>query len=469
MEHTEQKTILLPLYHGLRAKNFFYTDTYRTLIANRRVRLVVVAPSVKTEYYRNTFNEPNIIFEPLDIDPNKERFFGKLLAEFAFNILDTGTIRFKQLLQYWQYGNLPRFVVKRGINRILGPITPLRSFVRFLDRFIKPDHRILGLFEKYKPSLLMAPDIVFAVDRLFMRAARARGCYTVGLMRSWDNITAKGVIQILPDKLILHTNRMKRQAVKLVGMGEKDIIVTGPPDFDDYFKPMKAGREEFLTQLGIPASRRVVLFTPFFDAYLKPPAVMMKVLLDAIDDGKLPRDLHILLRYRPGITKIPPVFLEKHSHLTITYPTRKYFYKVLDGRERVVDWEFSSEDVDLLVQSVYYSNVMISTVSTLTIDAAACDRPVIGIRFDAIPNCPKQHSIVKIMDLHDHYRELERTGGVRLVKNADELIAALNLYLEKPELDKEGRRQIREEQIEFFDGKNGSRAAECIYNVLYKR
>ena len=102
-------------------------------------------------------------------------------------------------------------------------------------------------------------------------------------------------------------------------------------------------------------------------------------------------------------------------------------------------------------------------------EAAVFDKPVIGVRFDADPKTPPEHSVLKIGDMHDHYRELEVIGGVRLVRNMDELISGINFYFEHPEADREGRKRIRDTQIEFTDGLNGRRAAEFILKELYSR
>lgn len=462
-----QKTIFLPIYNGMRAKNFFHTDVYRTLIADKNVRLVIVIPLVKLDYYRKTFNEPNVVFEPYD--PRGEPWFGRLLAELGFNLLNTVTIRFKQKLEYWRYKNLPRFLLKRAINRVLGPLPGMRELVRFLDRFVALDENVVRFLDKYKPDLVLAPDIVFPLDRIFLRAAKRKGYYVIGLTRSWDNLTSKGVIQILPDKLILHTTRMKNQAVKLVGMPERDIFVSGPPDYDKYFRPLSQTREQFLGSLGIPRNRRIVLFAPFYDSFTGSAVIMTNVLARAIKDGKLPKDIHIISRYRPATPEIPSEFIEQSENLTITKPCSLYFQVKDKTLAPTKDWEFSSEDVRLLENSLAYSDVVINTYSTLAIDAAAFDKPVIGVRFDADPKTPPENSVLKIGDMHDHYRELEEVGGIRLVKNMDELISAINFYLERPEADRDGRKKMLETQIEFTDGQNGKRAAEFILQELYNR
>ncbi|MEK7083237.1 MAG: hypothetical protein AAB972_03610, partial [Patescibacteria group bacterium] len=105
--HTYEKTLFLSLYNGIRAKNFFHTNIYKELIKDVRVRMVIVVPVSKAAYYRETFREPNVIFEPLDIV--SEPWFGRFLAEIAFNSLGTITIIFKQKLEYWRYHKLARF------------------------------------------------------------------------------------------------------------------------------------------------------------------------------------------------------------------------------------------------------------------------------------------------------------------------------------------------------------------------
>ncbi len=109
-----QKTVFLPIYNGTRSRNFFRNDTYKELIKDKNIRLVVAVPSVKADFYRKEFNETNLIFEPLDI--SSEPWFGRFLAELAFNLLDTNTVRLKQKLEYFRYGNRSRFVFMRAVN-----------------------------------------------------------------------------------------------------------------------------------------------------------------------------------------------------------------------------------------------------------------------------------------------------------------------------------------------------------------
>lgn len=462
-----QKVIFLSIYNGIRAKNFFHTDTYRELIKDANIRLVIAVPVSKAEYYRTAFPESNVIFEPLDIV--SEPWFGRALAEVAFNAFGTRTIVFKQKLEYWKYKKLGRFICKRAVNIALTPFQkPVRRLIRWLDqRFVAINPEVSALLDTYKPDIVLAPDIVFPLDRIFLRAAKRNNYHVIGLTRSWDNLTSKGVIQILPDKLILHTTRMKKQAVELVGMTEKDIYVSGPPDYDKYFKPMNISKKDFCQRLGIDPKRRLILFAPFYDEFTGSAIVMMKGLACAIKQGRLPDDIQFIVRYRPATPEIPASVFPPDNHFTFSSPCSLYFKVKNRTQAPTKDWEFSPEDVDLLVHSIQFSDMLINTFSTITIDAAAADTPIIGIRFDADPSCKRQNSVLQIPDAHDHYRELEEAGGVRLVYTIDELVKAINFYLANPNADREGRKRICKEQIEFTDGLNGTRAADFIRAECY--
>ena len=458
------KTILLPLYNGMRARSILRTDTYRELIKDPDIRLVIGIPSVKLNYYKKEFGAPNVIFESLDI--TEEPLSGQRLATYAFNLLNTTSVRSKQEVFYFRYGNYPKFLLKRLLNRTLGPFAFMRSFIRFLDGFVPLNQEVADFINKYKPDLVIVPDIVFPPDRIFVRAAKRFGYCVVGMVRSWDNLTSKGIIQTLPDKLVVHTANMKKEAVKYADMPAEKIVVTGPPQFDDYYKPLSWSKEELFKKLNIPRGRRLALCSPFLDKYTESAVKIVNSLTEAIDAGTLPKDLHILLRYRTSTPEIKKEVLKQSDHLSMSPNFELFFPVVVDGVPGQ-DWEFTYADIELLKHILAYSDVVINVDSTLSVDAATFDKPVIDVRFDAVKNCPPKHSIELLTPHFYHYRQVEASGGVRLVKNMEELFKAINAYLENPKLDAVGRGRLRREQLEFFDGNSGKRVADFIKQTLY--
>jgi CDP-glycerol glycerophosphotransferase (TagB/SpsB family) len=99
--------------------------------------------------------------------------------------------------------------------------------------------------------------------------------------------------------------------------------------------------------------------------------------------------------------------------------------------------------------------------STLAIDAALCDTPVIGVAFDGLHQLPYSRSIRRAYD-YTHYKPLVDTGGLRLVESEEEMIELVNRYLADPELDHDGRATIVREQAWKVDGRSGERVARLI-------
>ncbi|OGF52092.1 hypothetical protein A3I27_02670 [Candidatus Giovannonibacteria bacterium RIFCSPLOWO2_02_FULL_43_11b] len=467
---SSNKTILLPVYNGIRAKNFFRNDSYRELVSIPGIRLIILIPSSKLDYYQKEFPEKNVIFEPLDII--SESAFGVRLYDFCINLLFTKTTRTKQYRDYLKYRNTSAFaklMAKRAINFFLGPFGFIMlPIVHFLDnKFVSLDEGVSGLLKKYNPDLVLAPDIVFPPDRVVLRAAKRLGFYTVGMIRSWDNLTSKGVVQVLPRKLIVYTTVMKIEAIKYAGMPEKDIVVTGIPHYDAFYRPLKISREAFLKSLGIPLDRKIILTAPFMYSHTGSAEIIIKELLAAIDSGKLSSSTHLLVRYRPATPEIAESRLPKSDHMTITSPCERCF-QVKNLQSPTEDWEWSDKDVELLLNSLAYSDVVINYMSTLSIDAAVFDKPVINIRFEADPTTPPHKHVNAYVGML-HYEAMEDSGGVRRVWNMNELIDATRDYLLHPEKEREGRARMVAEQIEFTDGLAGKRTAEYIRTLLYSR
>ena len=453
-------TLLLPIYNGLRARNFFLTDLYPELLL-RGVCLVILVPPHKLEYYRAAYNHPQVVFEVWN--PRPEHWFGRMLNAFAFNALGTGTVKAKQYMYYVRDRNVPKFLFRRSVALVCGGSRTVRKLIRILDRLVPPDPDLATFFKKYNPDGVLAPDIILPADRVLLRTGKRLGLKTIGMVRSWDNLTAKGVIQVMPEWLVAQTTQMKKEAVEIGDMQPERVEVCGVTQFDEYWKPPSQTREAFLDSLNIPQGRRLILCAPFFGEYSQKSGIMLvQALAGAIDEGRLPSDVHLLVRYRPedGTAEGAPTHFD-HPRITVTLPYSKSF-ATPRGKK---DYEFTRGDVDLMVNSLRYSAVTLNTISTLTVDAVALDRPVVNIRFDIDPDT-KPGDRVELFSHFDHYLALEATGGVKLAHSFDELVEAINAYLENPREDAAGRAQIRREQIEFEDANSGKRSAEAIAQLL---
>ena len=123
----------------------------------------------------------------------------------------------------------------------------------------------------------------------------------------------------------------------------------------------------------------------------------------------------------------------------------------------------NSYDAQRLLETLFYSSLVVCPPSSMSIDAAFFDKPVINICFKEDDDA---HG--RINDYYEmtHYKKILDTRGVRLVYNQEDLIYWVNGYLERPEIDRAGRDTMVKQQCWKTDGKSGERVAMFVLKLL---
>lgn len=249
---------------------------------------------------------------------------------------------------------------------------------------------------------------------------------------------------------------MKDEAKKFGNVKLDNIYISGVQVFDMYHNFKPTPKEEFYKKVGATPGKRLVLFAPYFGYYSDTVAEIIEIMDQGVKDGSLPPDLQFLVRFppvRPGSN------LKRLDSKNIVYYTPGTPFYLEDKLE----FEFTREDIQILADSMYYCPVTINFASTMTVDAAAFDAPIINIAFDGHQ---KKHfkKSVRLIYNYDHYQPILKSGGLRLAYSKKELFDQINMYLNHPETDREGRSKIIQEFCGEIDGKGGER----IYNYVMK-
>ena len=93
--------------------------------------------------------------------------------------------------------------------------------------------------------------------------------------------------------------------------------------------------------------------------------------------------------------------------------------------------DYTPDGIAHIAQLLDASAVTINVASSISIDAAIFDTPVVNLRFDAEPGRPYLKSVRRQYDT-DHYRQVLRTGAVRLADSPEQLIDEVRRYLDGP-------------------------------------
>ena len=132
---------------------------------------------------------------------------------------------------------------------------------------------------------------------------------------------------------------------------------------------------------------------------------------------------------------------------------------------------YGGEDMDEKSSMMAYSDVVVTVYSTMLVETAVHDTPMIAATIDVPGGWNKKNkfslSLKEIGDWPTHKRFREAKAG-RVAENESQLRDALNLYLANPTADAEERRKFVADEITFTDGTSGKRTAEYILSVLEK-
>ncbi len=334
-----------------------------------------------------------------------------------------------------------------------------KKLFRYFDWHYSPSNFFDKQYEKYKPDLVFVPDVYTDFDQALIKEAKNRGIFVIGMVRSWDNNFSKGLMRFMPNKLIVNNEVIKKEVIELHNYPEKYIFVGGLPQFDDCLKAPFKSREEFFKSVGGDPSKKMILFSPGSQELSATNIVVCQALKIAKESDILPKNIQFFIRNHPTH---PDSTLEEKFKNDLDFIVETP--GVIKGSGKFL--EFSKQDNRQLIDTVYYSDVVIWIATSIGLDALVFDKPEIVINFDGLKNKPYWFSVRRFHD-EDHMRAFFKTGGIKMAKKLEDVSIYTSEYLKNPKLDEEGRKKAAWQQLWKVDGKSSERIANFILNFLF--
>src|SRR4029079_19052506 len=165
----------------------------------------------------------------------------------------------------------------RRLGSVVGPVpggpAASRRVLQGVERCIDPPPRALAFLRDERPDvLLITPLIGFGTYQAdLVRAAKRHGIPVSFPVRSWDNLTNKGLLRDAPDQVLVWNDLQKREAIDLHGVPPASVVVTGAPAYDHWFdwQPSRP-RAELAAAPGPAPARPIVLYVG--SSRVMPPA-----------------------------------------------------------------------------------------------------------------------------------------------------------------------------------------------------
>ncbi len=444
-----QKTFLVACATGYEIRNWLQGDFYQAAKENPLVRLVILVPPDRVDSCRE-FQHERCMIEPFDLQLEKQTF-KKIYRIACFGCVPTRTIWSRNLFSYLHGGNFFNLIFKQFFW-VLGHVRIWRAFMRLLERYVFWDDQIWKpYFEKYKPDAVFGTGILNDEDITLLKYAKRSGVPTLGMMRGWDNFTSKGFLRIFPDKLLVQNPTMIEEAVTLNNFPRARVRAIGFAQWDHYLdSSWHMSKEEFAREFSLDATKRWIVYfggglmTGLFGIPDKGDHVLM--LDKAIKSGELENST-VLIRVHPG-------------HEDVMKPEARVF-PILNFAK---GWKFTGGDMKILLNLVRLSDVTINLGSTMSLEAAIFDKPVVLIAFNGGEGkkVPWHNRLSVALDQSVAFVYVQNTGGVWRVSNEQEFIQAVKTYLESPSLHKEGRSRIVQQLV----GPLGSAGKSALDELL---
>lgn len=454
------KTIFIPIFQGQQARNIFLTGIFTLLKNLPDYRLVIFTKPDKVIFYRSEYGGDNI--EVIGVDFFKSTKIEQVFQNLCLISIDTETIRLRQLRTYYETGGLIKYFIKRLLTKVIGNSAFFQTLLRKFDQKFFYKETLEAFFEQYQPDLVFSPNVLGKFDLSFLKTAKKLKIKTVALVNSWDNLSSRGLMRSLPDRLLVHNEEIKEDAVCLQSFPVERISVCGLPHFDYYLTSRRSNREVFYERIGVPLDRKIILFCPAGSRMNKTEWQVIESLDHAIKSGEICFPAHILVRQPPNADMFMGDLKESEN---ITFDRMSNKFKTSDPN----DWEWQHKDMVHLADSLFYSVMVINYASTMSIDAAAFDKPVISVAFDGFEKLGPTQSFSWFYYRTTHYKKLLKLGGVKLASDMPNLINVVNKYYSNPELDQEERKKMAERQVWRLDGQASERVVRAILSAIDTR
>lgn len=446
-EHT--KTVLISSFHGSISRNILQT-TILPILNENNIRVVVVCYEGQREYIQKLVGEKAVV---VSVD-YKTRHIDNIIQIISMGLVTNYNLFMRRIWAEGQYGK----VIFAQIVYLLGSSAPV--FKKILRGFFKrscDENKLGAIFAEYKPDLIFSTDIFDFTDSKMLAEASKKGIYTVGMVRSWDNPTTRGILLVHPQKIICWNETIKDELVKINRFPAEDIFISGIPHHDRVINLPHIERGEFLKSIGLDPAKRTIMFAPGGASQYKCDGEILRMFKRLKDEKRFVEPVQFLVRQQPHDNlKWNGFDPNADADFMIDEPGIS-----LSGKKK--ESEIRKSDDDSLVNSLRFSDVIVTLVSSVILDATYYDRPGIIISFE--PRKGLEDSTKKFVR-YKHMKKLFGWGLLTIATSENDFVEQVNNYIKNQDLNHDKRVELSRKYAYKLDGQSSRRVADFILGSL---
>jgi len=292
----------------------------------------------------------------------------------------------------------------------------LAPLLEALEASAPPSSELVRFLRERDPQVLLLSPHVFPRSHQpeLLNAAKALGIPAAVCVHSWDNLTSKGKIRLLPDRVFVWNELQRREAVAYHGLPAELVMVTGAQAYDWWFERKARPREEFCKRIGLDPGQPIVLYACSAPWSGRAEAEFVLPWIDAIRSagGRL-ETVGILVRPHPKRAEAWSQISQDRYPNVAVWPREPELPGALATRADYFD-------------SIFHSAALVGANTSAMIEAAILRKPVLTL---SLPQFAEEQTETI------HFRYLNEVAGGLLVTAAtlEEHVDQLARALEDPE------------------------------------
>ncbi len=477
------KSVFISADHGTAIIYFLQSDVVPLLLA-AGVEVVVLTDDDIRQDIAARFQRPGLIFEGLRIrraidyarraQPRWQWLLGYLRRVGGSWRINTAAMD-SHIWEVWTENSwkfrlglwLPAALAILGLRSSAF----LRRFLVRLQEHLSPTPGIYAdLFDRHRPSLVVASTPGWRLDRYLLREAQQRGITTMTAIVGWDNPSSYAIPGAEVKWATCWSELQKQELVEGSDWSPTRVHVGGIPSYDGYLrKSWLLPRPDYYRMHGLDPDRKLISYASSF-VHFAPNYPNIEALARLVSDDALDCPSQLLVRLHPShFQDKPRIFAEERERIQELEHKYRHVHVVKPVPLGGSLGYYGGEDMDEKASMMAYSDVLVTVYSTMLVETAIHGTPLVAAVLD-VPggwNTRGKYSL-PLKDIGNwptHQRFREAKAG-RVASTPDELQRAVDMYLADPKLDAAERRKFVESEITFTDGSAGQRTAAFILSIL---
>lgn len=284
-----------------------------------------------------------------------------------------------------------------------------------IEACLPPPREALEALRAARPdAVVVTPLVDFNSDQVdLIKAARVLRLPCALAVASWDNLTNKGLIQVVPDRLIVWNAAQRDEAVALHGMLPERVEITGAQLFDHWFERRPSrDRATFCCQVGLDPDKPFILYTCSSVFIARQEAGFVARWLTRLRQHPDPllREAGVLIRPHPGSAK----YAAQWDSPAITGHSNVAVFPKLGGYPVVESAQANFYD------SLHHAAAVFGINTSALLEAGIVGRPTFTLLDPEFAE--SQEAMV-------HFKHLTRDDFLHVAEGFDEHFAALRRSL----------------------------------------